>query len=257
MLRCLIVESEPRRAREERRDSVGRTSGENYADVLKTLAPLCTSDEIRPSDSGSTLPSRATLDSYDAVFMTGSPLHLYEETPETRRHVELMRAIFTSGTPAFGSCAGLQVATVAAGGTVRPNRRGREAAFARRVTTTEAGREHPLHRGRPDAFDAPTIHTDEVEALPEGATLLATNRVTQVQGAEIKVGPGIFWGVQYHPELSLAEIASALRRQAHDLVEEGFARGPEGIEAHAGSWMSSTTRPSAATSPGVSESTSR
>ncbi|WP_348272292.1 gamma-glutamyl-gamma-aminobutyrate hydrolase family protein [Methylobacterium sp. UNC378MF] len=67
--------------------------------------------------------------------------------PETRRTVAFMRAVFASGTPSFGSCAGLQVATVAAGGTVRPNLRGYEAAFARRITATERGRSHPLLAG--------------------------------------------------------------------------------------------------------------
>jgi GMP synthase (glutamine-hydrolysing) len=141
--------------------------------------------------------------------------------------------VFASGTPAFGSCAGLQVATVAAGGTVRRNARGREAAFARRITPTEAGAAHPLLAGRPAAYDAPAVHTDEVGTLPEGAVLLASNRVTRVQAAEIQWEDGIFWGVQYHPEISLREVAAAVRRQAGDLIEEGFASAPGDLDAYA------------------------
>ncbi len=148
---------------------------------------------------------------YDAVFLTGSPLHLYEETPETRRTVAFMRSVFASGTPAFGSCAGLQVAKVAAGDSVRPNARRLEAGFARRITPTADGRSHPLLAGRPAAFDAPAIHTDEVDALPPGATLLAGNRLTAVQAAEIRFDGGVFWGGQYHPEIGLDEVAGALR----------------------------------------------
>ncbi len=144
-----------------------------------------------------------------------------------------MRGVFASGTPAFGSCAGLQVATVAAGGSVRPSRRGREAGFARRITPTEAGRDHGLLVGRPAAFDAPAFHSDEVETLPEKSTLLACNAVTQVQAVEIKHGAGVFWGAQYHPELDLYEVAGALRRQADELVEEGFAGTHEALEEHA------------------------
>ena len=48
-----------------------------------------------------------------------------------------------------------------------------------------------------------------MESLPPGATLLATNAVTAVQAAEIRSGRGTFWGVQYHPEISLAEVAAA------------------------------------------------
>ncbi|WP_280177471.1 type 1 glutamine amidotransferase [Microvirga pakistanensis] len=188
---------------------------------------------MKPADRGASLPGRAELRSYDAVFVTGSPLHLYEETPETRREVDLMRAVFNAGVPSFGSCAGLQVATVAAGGVVRPSRNGREAGFARRITLTEAGHRHPLLAGRPASFDAPAFHSDEVETLPEGGTLLAFNTVTAVQAVEIRHGAGVFWGVQYHPELDLYEVAGALRRQCEDLVSEGYASSPEALETYA------------------------
>jgi GMP synthase (glutamine-hydrolysing) len=144
-----------------------------------------------------------------------------------------MRAVFASGTPSFGSCAGLQVATVAAGGTVRPNRRGAEAPFARGIAPTGKGAAHPLLAGRPGRFDAPSIHSDEVAELPEGATLLASNAHTHVQAAEIRSGEGVFWGVQYHPELSLGEVAAAIRRQADDLVEKGALASPEAVAEEA------------------------
>lgn len=231
--RFLVAESETPGQRETRRASVGQSSGETYIDTLLDLAPGSTCDRVTPSDKEGAAPGRAEIAAYDAVFLTGSPLHLYEETDETRRAVELMRAVYASGTPAFGSCAGLQIAAVAAGGKVRSNKRGREAAFARRIEPTAEGRRHPLLAGRPHAYDAPAVHTDEVEILPEGAIHLASNATTRVQAAEIRFGEGVFWGVQYHPELSLAEIAAALRRQTDDLLGEGLAKSPEDIEQQA------------------------
>ena len=232
-LRFLVAESEPPEAREARRDSVGRSSGETYRDTLMRLAPDAECHSIKPADAGAGLPAGSSLASYDGIFLTGSPLHLYKETLETRRHVEFMRAVFASATPSFGSCAGLQVATVAAGGTVRRNARGREAGFARRITPTEAGRSHPLLAGRPSSYDAPAIHTDEVETLPDGAVLLAGNRVTAVQAAEIRFDGGVFWGVQYHPEIALDEIAGALRRQGEDLIDAALAASRAEVDAYA------------------------
>lgn len=232
-LRLLVAESEPPDAREKRRDSVGRSSGETYLKVLRDLAPGAECDRVKPADPRAALPRSGALEGYDGVFLTGSPLHLYEDSRETRQELEFMRAIFAAGTPAFGSCAGLQVATVAAGGTVRRARKGREAGFARRITPTELGRTHALLAGRPAAYDAPAIHTDEVERLPDGARLLATNRLTTVQAAEIRYGAGVFWGVQYHPEIGLDEVAAALRRQSEDLVEEGLVRSTADLEDYA------------------------
>ncbi|MFZ3485407.1 type 1 glutamine amidotransferase [Sphingomonas sp. 3-13AW] len=232
-MRILVAESEPPAAREKRRESVGRSSGETFIKRLAALAPAATCDRVKPADRGAAVPDAAGIEGYDAVFLTGSPLHLYEDTPETRREIDFMRAVFRSGTPAFGSCAGLQVAAVAAGGTVRSMRDRREAGFARRIARRQAGEGHALLDGRPPSFDAPAIHTDEVEALPPGGTVLASNSVTCVQAAEIRYGGGIFWGVQYHPEISLREVAAALRRQAADLIEHGLARDETDVEVHA------------------------
>jgi len=231
--RFLVAESEPPEAREKRRASVGRSSGETYVDVLRELVPGARCERLRPTDGAEPLPDERTLSGYDAVFLSGSPLHLYEPSPEAARLLAFMRSVFASGTPSFGSCAGLQVATVAAGGTVRRAEAGHEAGFARRLSPTEAGLSHPLLAGRPRAYDAPAIHTDEVDELPPGATLLASNPVTRVQAAEIRCGDGLFWGVQYHPEISLAEVAAALRRDADDLVESGLAGTRDDLEAHA------------------------
>jgi GMP synthase (glutamine-hydrolysing) len=72
-----------------------------------------------------------------------------------------------------------------------------------------------------------------VAVLPEGAILLACNTVTAVQAAEIRSGDGVFWGVQYHPELPLSEIAAAIRRQSDDLIEHRLARSSDDVERHA------------------------
>ena len=226
-LRFLVAESEPEEARNKRRASVGRSSGETYIEALCNLVPGTTCHRVTPADPDGDMPEIGSLAGYDAIFLTGSPLHLYEGTPETRRQVEFMRAVFASGTPAFGSCAGLQVATVAAGGTVRTMR---AAPFARGISPGETGSGHPLLTGRPARFDAPAIHADEVEALPSGALPLAGNDHTTVQAAEIRQGDGVFWGVQYHPELPLAEVAAAVRRDGDTLVRQGTFHSDDEVD---------------------------
>ncbi len=233
-LHFLVAESETAEARERRRASTGRSSGESYVDTLTSIVPGAVCQLVRPIETDGSASPSSDLGNYDAVFLTGSPLHVYQDTPEVRRQLDFMRSVFASATPSFGSCAGLQVAVAAAGGSVRENRRGHEVAFARRIVVTTAGRSHPLLDGRPEVYDAACIHSDEVERLPaEGATLLATNRVTSVQAAEVRFGPGVFWGVQYHPELPLSEIADALRRQREDIIEQGLARGDADVEDQA------------------------
>jgi GMP synthase (glutamine-hydrolysing) len=229
----LIAESETPEQRAARRERTGKSSGETYAATLAQLAPDARIRIVEPADEGARTFTPAELAEYDAVFLTGSPLHVYDDSPAVDRQLAFMRAVFASGTPSFGSCAGLQIAVAAAGGTVRKMPQRMEAGISRRIVPTPAGRDHPLLAGRPAAWDAPAIHGDEVDTLPDGATLLAGNAVTRVQAVEIRHDRGIFWGVQYHPELSLEEIASALRRQADDLVAIGLARSVHDVEDHA------------------------
>ncbi len=206
-LRLLVVEGNTAADRARHAASRGATPSEAYAEVLR---------ELRPMPSATCLPRRSRrqpagcrrLEGYDGVALTGSSLNLYDMTPEIRSQIDLARQIFASGTPVFGSCWGLQVLTTAAGGVVRRNPKGREMGFARKIVPNEAGRAHPMLAGRPIAFDAPAVHQDEVETMAPGTTLLASNGMSEVQAVEIRVGEGLAWAVQYHPEFSLAEVAA-------------------------------------------------
>ena len=229
----LVAESETADQRDARRRHAGKSSGETYAATLEQLRPDARITIVAPADDDADQFDAAALRAFDAVFVTGSPLHVYDDTPPVRRQLAFMRAVFASGTPSFGSCAGLQLAVAAAGGRVRKMPERIEAGVARRITATADGRTHPLLAGRAPSWDAPAIHGDEVEQLPDDATLLASNAVTSIQAAEIRHDGGVFWGVQYHPELAPREIAIALRRQADDLIEAGLAETQDDVERRA------------------------
>jgi GMP synthase (glutamine-hydrolysing) len=232
-LRFLVVEGNTRGAREAHKAAYGRMLSESYAQVIHDIERDAVCDIAFPTDEGANLPDRAGLESYDGIVLTGSHLNIYDRSPEILRQIDLMRAIYASHTPSFGSCWGLQVAAVAADGEVRKNPLGREVGFARRLRRTEKGQGHPLLEGRPEVYDAPAIHLDMVTALPDDTTVLATNPVSEIQAAEIRKEGGVFWGVQYHPEFSLAELAVILRMRTELMIREGFCRTPEEVRSYA------------------------
>lgn len=217
-MRILVAEGNLHASREQARGIAGFTQGERYADVLRRLAPGLRVDVYDMPDGPETPP--APLDSYDGVVVTGSALNIHEDRPEVHRQIAFARRVFDIGLPFFGSCWGLQVATVAAGGEVRANPRGREIGYARRIRLNEAGASHPMHAGRASCFDAPAVHADHVTRLPEGMTVTAANEVSAVQAAEIRHGNGIFWGVQYHPEYTLRDLSDVLVRYAPIMIEQ-------------------------------------
>ena len=231
-LRFLVVDGYLREGRELHRSTYGLAPSASYAEVLKTLEPEAVCDVAFPADEGANLPDAAGLEAYDAVVLTGSSLNAYDGGPAITRQIDLARAVYRSGTPFFGSCWGIQIGALAAGGDVRKNPAGREIGFARKITIHEKGREHPLLEGRPAVFDAPAVHLDAVTTLPGEIDVLASNAMTPVQAAEIRFEGGAFWGVQYHPEFSLAELAVILGRMRDPMVAEGFCRDAEDHAAH-------------------------
>ena len=219
--RLLVMEGNTADARMKQVAAGGTALSDGYADVLRRLLPGCVVDVCYPADPGANLPLGG-LEGYDGVAITGSALNVCDGGPEVERQIELTRAILASKTPLFGSCWGLQLMTVAAGGVVRPNPKGREIGIGRRIVLTAAGRGHPMYDRKGSTFDAITVHLDEVATLAPGTTVLASNSISGVQAAELRLDGAVAWGVQYHPEFSLHDIAVVIRRYGSRLIREGF-----------------------------------
>lgn len=201
-----------------------RANAQLFEDALQLHDPsvCCVSMNVADRE---TLPAGVALRDFDGVMLTGSPLSVCDQTQAVRYQIDFAHAVFACGMPVWGSCYGLQLATVALGGVVRRNPNGREIGVARAIVTTELGVAHSLLCGRPSVFDALCSHEDEVETLPPGATVLAGNDVSAVQAMAVPMpAGGEFLGTQYHPELDLAVVAAILKLRASGLVAEGFAQ---------------------------------
>ncbi len=220
--RLLVIEGNTPQTMAEHVAAGGVPASKGYADLLRDLMPAADVDICYPGDPAAALPAGQALEGYDGIAITGSALHVYAAGPEVKRQIDLVRAALATGTPLFGSCWGLQVITAAAGGSVRRNPKGREIGFGRAIRLTEAGRRHPMYAGKRDVFNAPTVHLDEVESVPAGATVLAANAMSEVQSVEIRTNGSVAWAVQYHPEYPLRELAAIMRRMGPQLVKEGF-----------------------------------
>jgi GMP synthase (glutamine-hydrolysing) len=218
VLRILIADGNTRETNTRHIACGGVATGEHYAGVLRRLFPDLSTEIIHPADHADTI--HTAVADFDGLVWTGSALNAYRVIPEVHSQVELARQALETATPVFGSCWGLQITAIAAGGVVAPARNGREIVVARDIELTKAGLTHPMFSGKPARFDAIAVHTDEVVTRPAGMRVLATNAHSPVQAAEIALGGG-FWGTQYHPEYGLREIAIVVRRYGDRLLEDG------------------------------------
>jgi GMP synthase (glutamine-hydrolysing) len=229
--RILVIDGNLAATRTEQVAMGGTDSGDGYAALLKQLAPGVEADVVRPADGEPKLPEGAALTDYAGAVITGSALNVYDRMPAVERQVDLAKAVFAAGVPCFGSCWGLQVGVTAAGGSVIRNPRGREFGFGRRIRLNSAGRDHPMFHDKPEVFEAVTVHVDTVDKLPRGSTELAHNDMG-LQAAEIRfANGGSFWGVQYHPEYSCAEMSAMARRYADVLIRDGLVKDQAELDA--------------------------
>ncbi|HYN75063.1 MAG TPA: type 1 glutamine amidotransferase [Candidatus Limnocylindria bacterium] len=195
--RILIVNCYPQASRELfDRSDIGHPH-DLFRAFLAQEAPNATSEIVYIADPDFALPAGTTIDDFDAFIWTGSDLTAYRtDDPRVAPQIAFAEELLAAGKACWGSCWGIQLASLVAGGEVAANPRGREWGIARTIRLTEAAATAPMHQGKPTSFDAFIMHLDEVTRLPDGTPLLATDVHSHVQAAII----GTFWATQYHPE---------------------------------------------------------
>jgi GMP synthase (glutamine-hydrolysing) len=197
----------------------------NASDVYTKAVRLFDKDisiDIVNAADNQIIPNNHQLNDYDGMIISGSSLRAFEQTYEVLNQIDLLKQFAQTGKPILGSCWGLQIAAIAAGGSVGPSPNGRELGIARKIVKTAAGRSHPFLAGKPDTYDAPCIHYDEVITLPDNATLLSSNAHSEVQAAIIPLANSEVWGVQYHPEFDINQLRKLFELYKNDMLRQGF-----------------------------------
>ena len=221
--RILVIDGYPKDDRDNLAGCGMDTAGDLYVAMLSGICPRASFEIVFPSDPGTALPDGTGLGDFDGLAWTGCSLTIHDDSDKrVRRHIELAREAYRVGVPQFGTCWGIQIAAVAAGGAVAANPRGREMGIARKITLSPTGRGHPFYENKPITFDGYVSHFDEVTHLPPGAEVLAGNAFTRVQALSIHHGNGMFWGLQYHPEYDLYQMARLIYCRRAALTKEGF-----------------------------------
>ena len=151
---------------------------------------------LRPY-AGDVLPP--TTEGYDGLVVMGGAMGAGddEEAPWLPATRELIRAAAAARVPTLGICLGHQLCTVALGGEVGKNPRGRQLGLLE-VGWGTAAVDDPLLGPVVGPRRALHWNDDVVTRLPEGAVQLATASTGDVQAVR---HAETVWGVQWHPEV--------------------------------------------------------
>jgi GMP synthase (glutamine-hydrolysing) len=148
-------------------------------------------------------PPPRPLDAYGAVLVFGGAMHADQDNhhPWLREENLFLQRLLDLHIPVLGICLGAQLLAKAAHAPVTAAKEFEIGWFE--VELTEAGGRDPLLGRLPHSFDAFQWHYYE-HGLPAGAVELARNELC-TQG--FRLGEEA-WGVQFHPEVTLAQVES-------------------------------------------------
>jgi len=179
-------------------------------------------------------PSRPP-EAYDAAIVFGGSMHADEEEthPWLRDEDALLRGFLAVGTPVLGVCLGAQLVAKAAGAWV--GRASEPEIGWHKVELTAAADSDPVFANLPRRFHALQWHYYAFEVPGSGVELARSPVCSQA----FRLGK-LAWGVQFHPEVTLAMVEQwleepeevdfdreALRRETHERIEAWNALGRE------------------------------
>jgi putative glutamine amidotransferase len=166
--------------------------------VLPVTDPEITLDQIRAVD-GIILAGGRDIAPEDATDSADWRRDRYE--------LALWRQAWALGIPVLGICRGLQLVNVALGGTLKPHVEGHDAG------PEHASLHHRVHI-EPDSRlgqilggnqDVNTLHHQSIEEVGTRLRVVARALDGCIEAAELPSDDGWFIGVQWHPELMLAQ----------------------------------------------------
>jgi GMP synthase (glutamine-hydrolysing) len=170
--------------------------------------------------------SPATVDRAAAagIIVTGSPLSCTagQRRPWMDELGSSLLDLGARGVPVLGVCFGHQLLSRAAGGDVVKNPSGREIGTVE-VQITEAGLRDPLfawaQRVPKGRIEVQATHTDAVDPLPPGVTILAGNENTPAQALRFSE---MVASVQFHPEFRPDGMKAIIESRREILRSEGL-----------------------------------
>lgn len=233
-MKLLIIDGYSAASRAKLEEAGMTCAWQLYANMTARHLPKAAYEVFFPSDSKvEEFPVPDKLRQYAGIIWTGADLAINDtHEPTIEAQIGLAAAAYEVGVNSWGSCWGIQMAAVAAGGSVIVNPRGREMGIGRKIAKTEAGLKHPMMSGKPPVFYGFESHYDIVHEVPAGGTVLAENPFSGVQALVVNHKKGTFWATQYHTEYNLHEMARLTTARAQVLTDHGFFANLEDVEVY-------------------------
>ena len=232
MKKILIVEGN---LKEENQDFIYAgipTHTESLKESISYFTNNLDIDVANPSSDQDISEKVKDLNKYDGLIWGGSSLNIYNDTIEIRRQLDFMKECQKKIKKILAICWGMQVAVTAAGGVVKKCDKGSHRGIAYNIEINQYGANHQICKDKQKKFNTPAFNFDEVVTVPEGATILSSNQINNIQGLNFKINSSNVWGIQYHPEIPYEKMIRLIHFRKERLLEKKAFKSGDEIVTH-------------------------
>ena len=232
MKKILIVEGNLKEENQDFIDAGIPTHTESLKESISYFTNNLDIDVANPSSDQDISEKVKDLNKYDGLIWGGSSLNIYNDTIEIRRQLDFMKECQKKIKKILAICWGMQVAVTAAGGLVKKCDRGSHRGIAYNIEINQYGANHQIYKDKQKKFNTPAFNFDEVVTVPEGATILSSNQINNIQGLNFKINSSNVWGIQYHPEIPYEKMIRLIHFRKERLLEKKAFKSGDEIVTH-------------------------
>jgi len=198
-----------------------KAAGATAADNLKNLVL-----KLEPSSN------IKIINQYNGIIFTGGAMRINDMTDEIKKHINFASNCFKYDKKILAICWGLQVCSTAAGGLVEPAKNGAHIGIATDVIINKEGQNNLIYKNKNITFTSPAFNYDEVCQIPEGATLLSSDKINRVMAIHFKPGKSEVWGLQYHPDYEYHQMISLANARKDRIIKNKQFKDENDFENH-------------------------
>tara|TARA_B100000530_G_scaffold251765_1_gene165899 strand:+ start:558 stop:1346 length:789 start_codon:yes stop_codon:yes gene_type:complete len=232
MKKILIVEGNLKEENQDFIDAGIPTHTESLKESISYFTNNLNIDVANPSSDQDISEKVKDLNKYDGLIWGGSSLNIYNDTIEIRRQLDFMKECQKKIKKILAICWGMQVAVTAAGGLVKKCDKGSHRGIAYNIEINQYGANHQIYKDKQKKFNTPAFNFDEVVTVPEGATILSSNQINNIQGLNFKINSSNVWGIQYHPEIPYEKMIRLIHFRKERLLEKKAFKSGDEIVTH-------------------------
>ena len=232
MKKILIVEGNLKEENQDFIDAGIPTHTESLKESISYFTNNLDIDVANPSSDQDISEKVKDLNKYDGLIWGGSSLNIYNDTIEIRRQLDFMKECQKKIKKILAICWGMQVAVTAAGGLVKKCNKGSHRGIAYNIEINQYGANHQIYKDKQKKFNTPAFNFDEVVTVPEGATILSSNQINNIQGLNFKINSSNVWGIQYHPEIPYEKMIRLIHFRKERLLEKKAFKSGDEIVTH-------------------------